>query len=758
MFCLKCGKELSDQAEFCPACGTPVTKASGELPKEDVSAGSSASEGAQAGFSSDGASQSRYAAPKPPAVREETAVAVKEVPMPPEVVPADQVPAPTQAIQTVQAPEPPVQPEAAQKKKKGGKKKLLLAIPAIAAVLLVALIFGSGSGDQGDRPDAEDPGPAAQGEENEPEESLSQEGAEALMGYIDQAEQLCDQADEAYNALGKEVEDPTDDQVADFFRQKGQVMLTFLSDLEQLQQQANGVSGLDKNLKTARDEYFSMLQTSRTAYAQTILFLSDYLDFYGDFVQNRPMETDYPSTAEYSKALNQWSQDTSEAYKGISCPQSVEAEWEQYGEVLEYNAGIASKVAQAAAYQDWLRYRSSLNMEQRYYTMEEALYQKFLDCLKGEQNHAAKQRNVAGDLAEEMHTYTQMDPEEQQDYTFENIKTGRIWVNYDAVDTIYPSLYNTYDAFLIIKTGCISGTKTIFVEMEIPGFTQKYKERIQLDPSYRRVYIKPPALTGDLQLTSAKDAQINVTLYREDGSTMDAQTFPVKLKSKYDFEWYNDEYGVSAKDNILCFLTPEATAINQLKRDAIDEISAMTNGKMESFVGYQQAMPNWNQHTITYVQTAALMRAMYESGIRYNMDPFSISGSNQHILLPEDVIAQRSGLCIETSLVMASALQCAGMHAFLVFPPGHAQVAVEVWSSGENAGSYFLIETTALSGESNNRKAFVENANGLLKGNGSTGVITYYSKDSWKKYLQENVEYLIDCNDSRLLGLTPFAN
>ena len=52
----------------------------------------------------------------------------------------------------------------------------------------------------------------------------------------------------------------------------------------------------------------------------------------------------------------------------------------------------------------------------------------------------------------------------------------------------------------------------------------------------------------------------------------------------------------------------------------------------------------------------------------------------------------------------------------------------------------------------------MENANGLLKGNGSTGVITYYSKDSWKKYLQENVEYLIDCNDSRLLGLTPFAN
>ena len=38
------------------------------------------------------------------------------------------------------------------------------------------------------------------------------------------------------------------------------------------------------------------------------------------------------------------------------------------------------------------------------------------------------------------------------------------------------------------------------------------------------------------------------------------------------------------------------------------------------------------------------MSALRSMGVRYNMDPFSLGGSDQHILLPEDVIEQRSGL------------------------------------------------------------------------------------------------------------------
>lgn len=57
---------------------------------------------------------------------------------------------------------------------------------------------------------------------------------------------------------------------------------------------------------------------------------------------------------------------------------------------------------------------------------------------------------------------------------------------------------------------------------------------------------------------------------------IDTKSFPVKIQSKYDVDWYTDEYGIATKDNILCYLTPESPAITQLKRVAIDEMSAMT--------------------------------------------------------------------------------------------------------------------------------------------------------------------------------------
>lgn len=619
--------------------------------------------------------------------------------------------------------------------KRRGGKALLVAVPLVA-VLIAAAVFLL---------PRLLPSPA---------DSAAME----LLRYIDQAEELNEKTMEEFDALRLTKEEDGD--IA-LFRERTRaqvdVLGTFLTELAALQEQANALSGLDAKLQTAGAEYFNMLQSSRATLSQTLTFWADYFDFYDEIVACRPLEVDFDSIAEYSESLSQWTQETRAGYAAISCPMCMESEWKQYGEILEYNESIAEKVNTAVDCNDWLRYYSAKYMTDRYITVESTLYEKFLEAIEGEQAHAIKQRNVASDLAKEIHTYAELPKRERDAYTFEYVRTGKIWHEYDAVETIYPSLYNTYDAFVILKAGCISGNRTIVVEAEIPGFTQKYVETFHLDSSYRTIYIKPPALTGELDLSAAKDAQISVTLSEQDGTLIEAKSFPVSLKSKYDFEWYSSEYGTSTKDNILCFLTPESSAITELKRQAIDEITDLTDNRIESFVGYQNAYANWNQYMFTYLQTAGLMSALRKTGVRYNMDPFSISGSNQHILLPADVIAQKSGLCVETSLTIASALQSAGMHAFLLFPRGHAQVAVEVWNEGDHKGEYFLIETTQL-GSGNNREHFIENANAMAQLEGSTGIITYWDAPNWYNYLENEVEYIIDCDDSRLLGLTPFAN
>lgn len=571
-----------------------------------------------------------------------------------------------------------------------------------------------------------------------------------FLGYIDQAEVLYNQMMDEYNALEGNSYGHLE---------RVQLLHAFLADLTEIQEKAGAVAGLDDKSQSAGQEYFNMLYNSGNALSQINSFQEDYLEFIYQVIDRRPLEVDYDELEEYSKDLSAWVQNAWVSYTAIPCPECIKNEWAQYGEILEYNESIAEKVALSVAHNDWLRYYSAKYMTSRYLTVKRALDAKIQDTLWGDGQYLADQQAVtASALVDEIRAYAEMNQTQRAAYEFKNSRAGEIDLKYDAVDTIYPSLYNTYDAFVIVKTGCISGSRTIVIEAEIPGFTQKYRELFHLDSAYTAFYIKPPALAGELDLSSAKNAQINITVSDQDGTLIDSKSFPVTLKSKYDFEWYTADYGISTQDNILCFLTPESSAVTELKRQAIDEIADITDSRIEAFAGYQNVYPAWTDYMITYLQTAGLMKALYDMGVRYNMNPFSISGSSQHIMLPEDVIAQRSGLCVETSLTIASALQSADMHAFLLFPPGHAQVAVEVWNSGEERGEYFLIETTDLKGDINNRTHYVENANALGSNVASTGIISYLSADQWADYLENEVDYMIDCDDSRLLGLTPFAN
>lgn len=96
-------------------------------------------------------------------------------------------------------------------------------------------------------------------------------------------------------------------------------------------------------------------------------------------------------------------------------------------------------------------------MSNRYETVEELQYEEFINCFKGEVNLLNWQRGISSKLADEIHAYAEMDEQERRGYEFEYVHTNKILLDYESIDTIYPALYNTYNAFVIIKTGCASG-------------------------------------------------------------------------------------------------------------------------------------------------------------------------------------------------------------------------------------------------------------------------------------------------------------
>jgi len=323
-------------------------------------------------------------------------------------------------------------------------------------------------------------------------------------------------------------------------------------------------------------------------------------------------------------------------------------------------------------------------------------------------------------------------------------------VSYTAETKIYPSLYRTLDSLVTLTGYCQNGECDVMVTVEIPGFTQQYKQQVHLSSEITKLRIIPPLLTGDLGLNSEKAAQLVVSVTDTDtGKTLIQDSKDITLASKYDMIWWTPEYGDMNTDNILAWLTPESPGVLQLKRDAIDYLDYVSGGYVNAFVGYQDyGIFNdvmWN----TWLQAVALMGAMSDvDQIRYNNAAFSIdSEAAQRVLLPDDVMNSRSGICIETSLLMASALQSAGFHCMLVFPPGHAQVAVETWP---NSGEYFLIETTILPMD--------------MDEDAWDNTVMYLSQDEWWGYLDgtgyytNGPCYVVDCDLGMKLGITAMSN
>ena len=177
-----------------------------------------------------------------------------------------------------------------------------------------------------------------------------------------------------------------------------------------------------------------------------------------------------------------------------------------------------------------------------------------------------------------------------------------------------------------------------------------------------------------------------------------------------------------------------------LRREAIYWLETNAGAGYSSLPGYQLAYPDGtDEPSTTVLQAMAIQGAISDIGVRYNMGPYSFGGS-QRVLTPDAVIQSRSGICIETALLMASALQSAQMHAMIIITPGHAQVALETW---ENSGAYYLLETTMLPYNASEEE--------------TVAFARFLTADEWREYLSGDGVYVIDCDLAQTLRIRGLA-
>lgn len=312
--------------------------------------------------------------------------------------------------------------------------------------------------------------------------------------------------------------------------------------------------------------------------------------------------------------------------------------------------------------------------------------------------------------------------------------------SYNAPDYIIPANYRSLDYVVFLQCSTDRDKTKLLVTVEIPEFTQKYEQMIDVSRAETELKIHPPLLeSAEESLNSSRDAQIVVSVKDESSGKLVLQdTRPVKLYSFYDMKW-EDVDGTPYYENILSWVTPEAPEILKMLRDSGDSASELTGGAMDAIVGYQQAVSGWSQEKVVEKQVDAMMYTLAAKyNVQYNNASFSSTSSElQRIATPASVINNHAGLCIETAVTMASAIQSTGMHAVIILLPGHAQVAVETW---KDSGEYILIETTALDSARNKNFGNVE---------------AYMTKQQWKDYLAQDGYVAIDCDLAEQLHIMP---
>ncbi len=320
-------------------------------------------------------------------------------------------------------------------------------------------------------------------------------------------------------------------------------------------------------------------------------------------------------------------------------------------------------------------------------------------------------------------------------------KASAVNVSYEMTDNIMPNLYPSMDSALNLCISTNSGTREVIVSAEIEGFTQKYEKKITVTPENAFYMIKPQIALDTMDLNTSRTTQFDLTLTdASTGEVIVRDTQPVTVESIYDICYYSNAFGTTENNNILAWITAESEGVLTLRRNATQILGELLGSENATLPGYQ---PAWGLSSgdpnIAAYQIYAIQCAISAMGVRYNNGAYSFSDM-QRVLMPDAVLSSGSGICIETAILMASAVLSAGMHPLIILTPGHAQVAVETWTG---SGQYLLVETTMLPCDPETTSM--------------TDMIALWSDDEWAQYLstagENGTVYVLDCDLQKALGI-----
>lgn len=575
-----------------------------------------------------------------------------------------------------------------------------------------------------------------------------------VTASVTEAQSLIDEMISFSNEMTEATGTFSENKDSDAYVEQCRTKLTLLEEkvaaVQELQQQIekSGAPSSDfgKAIEQEQKEYFEDMLLYLNAMQETLTFYTAQYD-----ASLELLEAANPAQSSFQQYLGDLYSTTvrvKENLLALPTPSYLSTLWTHYVGAFDMLTSYLQSVSSAAAGDVLLSYSADQIISR--VTIEGNAYEKQIaDLMVREYVHSADVlENNLKVLGSEILSSCEKKKVPENSYVSQD---SIVFIYHSLVDEIYPNLYPAADSAVNLLMYTDKSYCDVLVTAEIPGFTQVYEQKVTLSPEMTYLMIKPPILSELPNLSSTKETQLILKVTDcATGDVLAQESKAIKLYSIYDYKTYSDEFGVVQNDNLLAWMTPDSDGVLAVRRNAISWLENNFGRDYGKLPGYQYSygFGQGQEAYVTFYQVAAIQSAISAMGVRYNMGPYSFDAT-QRVLMPDAVLNSKSGICIETAVLMASVLQSANMHPFLILTPGHAQVAVETW---ENSGQYFLIETTTLPFDATT--------------DDNSGVIIQLDSQGWDEYLSQKKQqsqqsgglfYLVDCSLAKVLNIRGLA-
>ncbi len=248
-----------------------------------------------------------------------------------------------------------------------------------------------------------------------------------------------------------------------------------------------------------------------------------------------------------------------------------------------------------------------------------------------------------------------------------------------------PAIFSAYYPYYVathtnLFTINYSSPIALIISANIVGFSQPETHTVNATARAQSISFTPLLNSQALRkLTFEDNTWLHVSVIDAARHVYYVNDSPLLLHSRWVMQWI-----AANRLQIAAWVTPDDPAVITLVKSAAAHLQSEPAPTPRAMIGYDngRASPRAVRD-----QVDAIFDAMLDYHIRYSQESVPYSGPGdtsvalqtiQNIKLPAEVLQLRSGMCIELTALLASAVENIGLDAEIVIIPGHAFLGVAV--------------------------------------------------------------------------------